>query len=123
MTSFLVFLLTVTGSSYVYDYLHLNAVRAQFFQQLLDWGPRPPEPNFTKIVLIEDDEYWSPTLGGRRPIKRDYLAKLIDKLASLQSQVIALDFDTRLPDPQSYDVPEEYRNETDALIGAECCHV
>ena len=118
MASFFIFFLTITGSSYVYDYLHLNEVRAQFFQQLLDWGPRPPEPNFTRIVLIEDDEYWSPSLGGRRPIRRDYLAKLIDKLASLQSQVIALDFDTRLPDPNSLAIPQQYKEETDALIRA-----
>jgi CHASE2 domain-containing sensor protein len=118
MTSFFVFVLTITGSPYIYDYLHLNDVRAKFFQQLLDWGPRPPEPNFTKVVLIEDDEYWSPALGGRRPIKRDYLAKLIEKLVSLQPQVIALDFDTRLPNPSSLDVPQQYKEETDALIRA-----
>jgi CHASE2 domain-containing sensor protein len=113
-----VFLLTVTGSPYLYDYLHIKDARAHFFQRLLEWGPRPPEPNYIKIVLIEDDEYWGPSLGGRRPIKRDYLAILIDKLVSLQSHVIALDFDVRLPNPASLDIPQEYKEETDVLIHA-----
>ena len=129
-TAFIVFILTITGSPYIYDYLHLTDLRSKYFQLLIDWGPRPVDPKFVRIVLVEDDVYWrdqpwttaedgvSKTLAGRRPIKRDYLAALVGKLAKANVKVIALDFDARLPDPNSNKIPEEYRGETKLLIQA-----
>lgn len=106
------------ASPYVYDYFGLTNARSQFFQALLDWSPRPAEPRYIKIVRIEDDEYWEGALAGRRPIKRDYLASLVSKLVQLNAYVIALDFDVRLPKPDSLEIPEDYRQETRTLIDA-----
>jgi CHASE2 domain-containing sensor protein len=117
-TALIILFLTTTGSSYVYDQLHIREARSYFFQSLLEWGPRPPEPKFVRLVLIENDEYWQGYLAGRKPIKRDYLAQLVDKLASDNVHVIALDFDARLPNPASMKIPEEYQNETNTLIQA-----
>src|SRR5262249_8919840 len=55
---------------------------------------------------------------GRRPINRKYLANLIDKLVEANPHVIALDFDTRLPNPNSMQIPEAYQEETSALINS-----
>jgi CHASE2 domain-containing sensor protein len=117
-SAFVIFLLTISGSSFVYDFLHLRDARSYFFQHLLDWGPRPVEPRFVRLALIGNDDYWQGYLAGRRPIKRDYLAQLVDKLVSINVHVIALDFDARLPNPASFEIPAQYQKETDVLIRA-----
>jgi len=114
----IVLIVAKAASPYVYDYLDLTNARSQFFQALLDWGPRPAEPRLIKIVRIEDDDYWEGVLAGRRPIKRDYLANLVNKLVSVNVYVIALDFDVRLPKPDSTEIPEDYRSETQTFIDA-----
>ena len=48
---------------------------------------------FTSVVLITDDEYWSEELAGRKPLKRDYLAKLIEAIAAKAPGAIVLDVD------------------------------
>ena len=78
------------------------------FQWLLDHGPRPPEPKYVKIVLVEDDEYWEGSPAGRRPIKRSYLKDLVDHLVAAKAYVIALDFDLRTPNPASTEIPKDY---------------
>ena len=108
----IVLIVAEASSPYLYDYLSLTNVRSLFFQMLLDWGPRPAEPRQIEIVRIEDDEYWEGELAGRRPIKRDYLANLVSRLVSLNAHVIALDFDVRLPKPDSAEIPQDYRSET-----------
>src|ERR1700674_432251 len=123
LTALVIFLLAISGAPYVYEYLHVRELRSNFFQLLLEFGPKPPEPKFVRIVTIEDDEYWRGYPAGRRPIKRDYLAKLVDALVSANAHVIALDFDTRLPDPTKsdptkMDIPKDYREETSILIDA-----
>jgi CHASE2 domain-containing sensor protein len=112
IVAIIVLIAAKAGSPFVYDYLNLTKPRALFFQTLLDWGPRPAEPRQIKIVRIENDEYWEGPLAGRRPIKRDYLANLVNRLVALNAHVIALDFDVRLPNPDSLDIPEDYRSET-----------
>src|SRR5690348_1684556 len=52
-------------------------------------------PKRTAIVFIGDDQYWTGDLGGRSPIKRDYIARLIDKIAAADPAAIAIDFDLR----------------------------
>lgn len=116
VTAVIIFILTFTASPYVYEYLQLTQARTRVFQQLLDWGPYPAEPKFVRVVLIEDNEYWLGELAGRRPIKRNYLAGLIDKLAKENVQVIAIDFDIRSPNPRSTEIPKEYEEETISLI-------
>ena len=111
-----IILVSATGSGYVYEYLDLIDARSRLFQILLDLGPRPPEPKYVKTVLIEDDEYWLGEPAGRRPIKRDYLGKLVGNLVDAGAYVIALDFDLRTPDPNSAQIPKDYQKETRDLV-------
>jgi len=108
---------SLTATPYVYGYLHLAHARSWLFEELAKW-PRPLEPRFVKVVLVGDDEYWRGYPEGRRPIKRDYLAQLVQALDMAGAQVIALDFDVRLPDPEAMAIPARYKAETDALIRA-----
>ena len=61
---------------------------------------RPIRPKRTALVLIGDDEYWGGELKRRVPIKRDYLAKLVNKLDQAQPELIVLDFILRRLRPQ-----------------------
>ena len=114
----IVLIVATTGSHFVYEELRLEGLRESFFQTLAEWVPRPTEPRYTRMVLIEDDEYWKGELAGRRPIKRRYLAQLVADLAQANAHVIALDFDVRLPDPSSLTIPPDYAEETKVLIDA-----
>ncbi len=58
-------------------------------------------PKRTALVFVGDQEYWSDELAGRSPIKRDYLARLIDAVDKAGADVIALDFDLRSPKPDN----------------------
>src|SRR4051812_670844 len=114
----IVLTVATVSSPYVYDYLNLTDVRSRFFQRVLEWGPRPAEPRVVKLVMIGDDEYWEGPLAGRRPVKRDYLADMIDTLVAMNVHVIGIDFDVRLPNPNSPTIPDDYRLETKLLIDA-----
>lgn len=73
----------------------------------------------TRLVLIDDDEYWKGELARRVPLKRDYLAKLVSTLAKAEPTVIALDIDLRSPIPErGPDELEAYRDETGKLFSA-----
>ncbi|HTC96584.1 MAG TPA: CHASE2 domain-containing protein [Bradyrhizobium sp.] len=118
ISAIVVLIVASAGSPYIYDYLGLKTARSAFFQELLALGPRPTEPRQIKIVRIEDDDYWEGILAGRQPIKRDYVANLVRKLVSFNVHVIALDFDVRLPKPDSLSIQEEYQSETRLLTDA-----
>jgi len=76
----------------------------------------PLYPKRTALVLIGDEEYWKGELAGRAPIKRDYLAKLVEKLDAADAAVIALDFDFRSPVPDGSMIEHpDYREETARL--------
>ncbi|MGH9602346.1 MAG: CHASE2 domain-containing protein, partial [Terriglobales bacterium] len=76
----------------------------------------PLYPKRTALVLIGDEEYWKGELAGRAPIKRDYLAKLVEKLDAADAAVIALDFDLRSPVPDGSLIEHpDYRAETAGL--------
>ena len=113
----LVFLATFFGSQKVYDLLSLGDVRASYFQILMD-HPRVPKPGHVSLAFIDDNEYWNGEPDGRAPLKRDYLARIVDRLVAANATVIALDFDARLPNPESLLIPEAYKDETCKLIGA-----
>ncbi len=113
-----VLVLSILATPYVDYYLGLTEARYSLFQKLIELSPRPLKPKFVKVVLIKDDEYWKGYPAGRRPIKRDYLARWVDALDEANAQVIALDFDVRLPDPESKEIPREYKQETEKLIGS-----
>jgi CHASE2 domain-containing sensor protein len=118
ITASFILVLSFAATPFLYNMLNLSQTRAQLTQFLLELDPRPLVPRFVKVVLVEDDEYWAGYPAGRRPIKRDYLARLIDKLVDADARVIALDFDIRLPDPEHspLEVPFYYKQETDELI-------
>jgi CHASE2 domain-containing protein len=72
----------------------------QVMQDVSVWIKRPLYtlyPKRTALVFVGDQEYWSDELAGRSPIKRDYLARLIDAVDKAGADVIALDFDLRAP--------------------------
>ena len=84
--------------------------RMEISPTLFDWryklyrfvqNPWAIQPSFRDVVVvtIDDDEYWQGDLARRVPIKRDYLARLVQELATAGPSVIALDFDLRSPDP------------------------
>lgn len=115
----LVFLfVSVRAMPLIYEYLDLSSVRSKLFERLAALGPRPLEPYFVKVVLLDDDDYWKGEPAGRRPINRNYLAGLVTALNAADAQVIALDFDLRLPGPDVMEIPPEFRAETKILIGA-----
>ncbi|HEY7642586.1 MAG TPA: CHASE2 domain-containing protein [Steroidobacteraceae bacterium] len=89
--------------------------KARLSQELLQLHFRPIQPRYVELVLIGDEEYWHGELAGRTPTKRDYLARLVDRLVAADAQTIALDFDMRLPDPARLEEFPEYRAETDRL--------
>lgn len=71
----------------------------------------------TVVITIDDDEYYKGPLQGRIPIKRDYLACLIEKLDGAEAKVIALDFDLRSPSPDGNPVESpDYADETSQLL-------
>jgi len=95
------------------------AERYSLYQALQGLTPRKPRPQRTVLVLIGDDEYWKDRLAGRVPIKRDYLADLVKKIAEAGPAVIALDFDLRSPSPDGNPVEApDFKAETEQLLGA-----
>jgi CHASE2 domain len=117
ISALLVFSLAFAGSQPAYKLLRLERARVMYFQFLMD-HPRAPTPKFVVPVLIEDHEYWDGEPAGRVPLNRNYLARVVDSLVAADANVIALDFDTRLPNPESLEIPKEYKEETCRLIKA-----
>ena len=116
-SAIIVLIASVAATPFIYDFFQLDTARSHLFQWLAASPPRPLEPRFVKVVLIGDDEYWLGTLAGRRPVKRGYLADLVQRLDQAKAQVVALDFDLRLADPTSNSVSSDYEEETATLIG------
>jgi CHASE2 domain-containing sensor protein len=115
----LLFVLALSFAVAPYLEPSLRVVEFRLLRPLLDrLQPRQVVPRFTKLVFIEDEEYYKGELEGRRPLKRDYLAKLIRALNAYDVRVIALDVDLRVPDPCSDNIPKNYAKETDDLIEA-----
>jgi CHASE2 domain-containing sensor protein len=93
--------------------------RYKIYQFLQNRLPRKPHPQRTVLVLIGDEEYWKGELGGRVPIKRDYLAKMVQALDSANPAVIAFDFDLRSPSPDGDPVEDPaYKDETQKFLEA-----
>jgi CHASE2 domain-containing sensor protein len=76
----------------------------------------PLYPKRTALVFVDDDDYWTERLAGRSPIKRDYLACLVDALDKANADVIALDFDLRSPRPENPRDFTLYEEETHTLV-------
>ncbi|MEN3326080.1 MAG: hypothetical protein V7638_887 [Acidobacteriota bacterium] len=111
---FAVAVLGIVVSSYLDEseaLLNLRYGVSEFIQGL---NPRDTDAQRATLVLITDEEYWKGELHGRAPIRRDYLARLVDAAAEARAAVIALDFDFRstsdgLPEPP------EFQGETQQL--------
>lgn len=99
----------------------INA-RYNVYQSLMTRIPRPLRARRTTLVLIGDDEYWKGELSSRVPIKRDYLAKIVDALREANAAVIALDFDLRSPSPVGDPVEfPDFVTEAEKLLSAVKC--
>ena len=94
-------------------------IRASVYNQLSRLSPLPHGRLRTVLALIDDEEYWRGELAGRRPLRRDYLAKIIDNAIAADPSVLALDFKLRSPSPDGNPVDHPaYRVETDKLVEA-----
>jgi CHASE2 domain-containing sensor protein len=80
--------------------------------------PRAPHPKRTVLVLINDQEFWGPPLYGSRPINREYLKNLIEKVAAANPAVIALDVDLSLTTDRSTYQNDPTKPKTDDLLAA-----
>jgi CHASE2 domain-containing sensor protein len=71
------------------------------------------------LVVVGDAEFWKGELDHRVPVKRDYLAKLVDVLDAANPEVLAIDFVLRSPvaDGSVVETPV-YWQETEKLIDA-----
>jgi CHASE2 domain-containing sensor protein len=100
---FIVTLLIVLGT-HMGDWLDEQQigvnVRYQLYQIFQTIAPAPrAKPHDTALILIGDQEFWEGPLARRLPLKRDYLAELLENLALAEPRVIAFDFDLRSPVP------------------------
>jgi len=115
-------ILGVVFGSYIDDHHRWTDMRYAATQEMQDLFSRLRRPlyrlppNSTVLVFVGDQEYWSDELAGRSPIKRDYLARVIEAVDKAGANVIALDFDLRAPlaNP-SRDFPA-YMQETSKLV-------
>jgi CHASE2 domain-containing sensor protein len=92
--------------------------RVHQYLEKIDRGILEPRYN-TRLLYINDDEFWKSgkgDLAGRRPIKRDYLARLFRAVSEADAAIIALDFDMRSPDPNRDEIPFDYQDETKELV-------
>ena len=106
------------GHRLTHSDLWLNK-RRQAYRWLNSWTPRKSYPRWVTLVLIEDNEYWLGELAGRKPIRRDYLAKLVSAIATANAAVVAVDFDLRSPSPDGNPVEHPvYQDETTKLCEA-----
>jgi CHASE2 domain-containing sensor protein len=115
------------ASHYLSEYV--GFIRFGFDHVLHKLSPNPQDPIFTVLVVIDDDEYYGKELAHRRPMKRRYLANLIEEVAKFNPAVIALDIKLHSPDKEgkrlakssrgiTLPVDEEYVEETVDLCEA-----
>ncbi len=94
------------------------AIDYYLYQLFRSKSPYQP-PTETTLVLVSDEDYWKDDrLSRRQPIRRDYLAILLDRVSKYEPKVTVLDFDLRAPfPPNSEDLPV-YSGEVDQLVTA-----
>jgi hypothetical protein len=97
-------------------YFGLIEIRNKVHQFLEKIDRGTLEPRYTRVLYINDDEYWKGYPAGRRPIKRDYLANLVRAVDKADAAVVALDIDLRSPDPTTDEIPTDYQDETKELV-------
>jgi CHASE2 domain-containing sensor protein len=93
------------------------SLRYSIYQSLEGARPIQPYAQRTSLIVIGDAEYWKGELARRVPIKRSYLAKLVQALDPADPAVIALDFDLSSPIPDGSLVEHpDYEAETKQFI-------
>jgi hypothetical protein len=103
-----IFAVSSLSAPYIDSYLDTVGARYWLFQKQSELEWRPLIPRFVKVVLVDDSEHWGSELQGAVPIKRDYLARMVDTLSDDNARVIALDFDVRLNNPDARGAPGDY---------------
>jgi len=87
------------------------------YQWLSELSPRPLKPRHTAIVLIDDDAFWKGPLAARIPLKRTYIARLVEAIDAGGAYVIALDIDFRSANPAGpARTHPDYEAETQELL-------
>ena len=110
-------LLGTLAASWVGNWSIWIDARFKIYQALQSMLPgRGPYVQNTFLILIHDEDYWEGKLDQRVPIKRDYLADLVDALAKDNVGIIVLDFDLRSPMPSGAPAgSDKYSDETKKL--------
>lgn len=106
--------------SYINKVDTIIAIRYALYQFLQEQSPHSPtHSKMTVLVLIDDDDYWKGELARRRPLKRDYLARLLRKLDAADPIAIGLDIDLRSQtlDGSMVNHPD-YQRETEQLLAS-----
>jgi CHASE2 domain-containing sensor protein len=114
----LVLLLSLVVTRYGVDFFHLRQARNVVSQWLMQKTARGLKAHRVRLVLIHSDDFWKEPLDGRSPVNRHYLAQLVEMLDRANANVIALDFDMRLPDPQRLQEFAPYLTEEQHLVTA-----
>lgn len=115
------------ASPYIESWFNLESVRNWMFQTFSQSALGGANARYdVKLVEIRDDDFWSTAMGHRSPTSRTYLADIVKVLDSkdVEADVIALDFDFRLPNPRQrirlggYEINDPYEAETRTLVNA-----
>jgi CHASE2 domain-containing sensor protein len=110
----------VATSNYFNEHLLLLGPRYAAYQMLQRVSPQAPSyAKRAMFVAVGDEEFWKGPLERRIPVKRDYLARLVEVLDAANPEVLAVDYALRSPvaDGSLVETPA-YLKETEKLIAA-----
>jgi CHASE2 domain-containing sensor protein len=95
-TAFVVFVISVIATHPADRFLRLNSIRYALFQELTEIT-HAFTPEFVKVVMIGDKDYYRPGLDNKNGVvNHSYLASLIRKLDPVPVAAIGLDVDMTL---------------------------
>ena len=84
-------------------------IRYELYQKQVRLQRRGPiYPQHTVLVLLNDDDYWSPDFQARSPLKLEQLAVLLDKLNAAGANTVGFDvfLASPLPKQPAYNFPD-----------------
>jgi CHASE2 domain-containing sensor protein len=84
-------------------------IRYALYQKQVRLQHRGPiYPQHTVLVLLNDEDYWSPDYQARAPLKLEQLAVLLDKLNAAGANTVGFDvlLTSPLPKDPGYDFPD-----------------
>jgi CHASE2 domain-containing sensor protein len=121
LTAALILLASVLLTSWIPNIVDFSPIKYALFQKLTQFAPRSTKPRYTRLIYIDDDVHRK-ELGDRIPLRRDYLARIVQALDADDVRLIALDFRLPTVDPAKPTNPGDlaaigaYRTETDVLM-------